>query len=73
MGNELLAKVKSLIARVRSAQIPIVYVQNNGGSGDPDAYDTPGWEFHLSIAPVEGGYNSSKADSRRLSRNEFAP
>jgi len=54
MGNELLAKVKNLIARARSAQIPIVYVQNNGGSGDPDAYDTPGWEFHPSIAPVEG-------------------
>jgi len=53
-GNELLAKVKSLIARARSAQIPIVYVQNNGGSGDPDEYDTPGWKFHPSIAPVEG-------------------
>ncbi len=52
-GNELLAKVKNLIARARSAQIPIVYVQNNGGSGDPDAYGTPGWEIHPSIAPVE--------------------
>jgi len=53
-GNELLTKVKSLIARARSAQIPIVYVQNNGGSGDPDAYGTPGWEIHPSITPVEG-------------------
>jgi nicotinamidase-related amidase len=53
-GNELLAKVKSLIARARSAQIPIFYVQNNGGSGDPDAYGTPGWEIHPSIALVEG-------------------
>ena len=41
-GDELLAKVKSLIVRARSAQMPIVYVQNNGGSGDPDAYGTPG-------------------------------
>jgi len=53
-GNELLAKVKSLIARARSAQIPIVYVQNNGSSGDPDAYGTPGWKIHPSITPVEG-------------------
>ena len=53
-GNELLAKVKSLIARARSAQIPIVHVQNNGESGDPDAYGTPGWEIHPSISPVEG-------------------
>ncbi|NIR86673.1 cysteine hydrolase [Candidatus Bathyarchaeota archaeon] len=53
-GDELLAKVKSLIAKARPAQIPIVYVQNNGGSGDPDAYGTPGWEIHPSIAPVKG-------------------
>jgi len=52
-GDELLEKVKNLIARARSVQIPIVYVQNNGGSGDPDAYDTPGWEIHPSIARVE--------------------
>lgn len=53
-GDELLAKVKSLIAKGRSAQMPIVYVQNNGGSGDPDEYGTPGWQIHPSIAPVEG-------------------
>jgi nicotinamidase-related amidase len=34
-GNELLTKVKRLITKGRSAQIPIIYVQNNGGSGDP--------------------------------------
>lgn len=53
-GNGLLRKVKSLIAKARSAQIPIVYVQNKGGSGDPDAYGTPGWEIHPSVAAVEG-------------------
>ena len=53
-GKELLAKVKSLIAKGRAAQIPIFYVQNNGGSGDPDEYSTLGWEIHHSITPVEG-------------------
>jgi len=53
-GNELLAKVKSLITKGRAAQIPIVYVQNNGGSGDPDEYGTPGWKIHDSITPDEG-------------------
>ena len=53
-GDELLAKVKGLIARARAAQIPIIYVQNNGSSGDPDEYGTPGWEIHPSIAAVEG-------------------
>jgi len=53
-GNELIAKVERLIARARSAKIPIFYVQNCGGDGDPDAYGTPGWEIYPSIAPLEG-------------------
>jgi len=53
-GNELLRKIKRLISKGRSAQIPIIYVQNNGGSGDPDKYGTSGWEIHPSIAPIEG-------------------
>ena len=53
-GNDLLAKVKSLIAKARSVQIPIIYVQNNGGSGDPDEYGTSGWEIHPTIQPSEG-------------------
>ncbi len=52
-GNELLTKVTRLITKGRSARIPIIYVQNNGGSGDPDEYGTSGWEIHPSIAPVE--------------------
>ncbi|NIO38559.1 isochorismatase family protein, partial [Candidatus Bathyarchaeota archaeon] len=51
---ELLAKVKSLIAKGRATQIPIFYVQNNGRNGDPDEYGTPGWKIHPSITPVEG-------------------
>ena len=53
-GDELLEKVKSLITKARSAQTPIIYIKNNGGSGDPDEYGTPGWEIHPSMAPVEG-------------------
>ena len=50
-GQKLLHRVRSLIAKARSARIPIVYVQNNGGEGDPDEYGTPGWEIHPSIKP----------------------
>jgi len=53
-GNELLLKLKNLIIKARSAQIPIVFVQNMGGKGDPDEYGTPGWEIHPSITPIEG-------------------
>jgi nicotinamidase-related amidase len=53
-GDRLIAKVESLIAKAHSAKTPVVYVQNNGGSGDPDEYGTRGWEIHPSIAPVKG-------------------
>jgi len=53
-GGQLLARVKSLIVKARSSQTQIVYIQNSGGSGDPDEYGTPGWEIHPSLTPVEG-------------------
>ncbi len=52
-GNELLAKVKNLIAKARSAQTPIIYIQNDGGEGDPDEYGTPGWEIYPALQPAE--------------------
>ena len=53
-GNELLTRVRSIINKARVAQISIIYVQNNGKSGDPDEYGTAGWEIHPSISPTKG-------------------
>jgi nicotinamidase-related amidase len=53
-GDRLLKKVKRLIAKARTTQTPIIYVQNNGGEGDPDERGTPGWEIHPSIEPEQG-------------------
>ena len=52
-GNDLLNRVKSLISKARIVDIPIVYVQHNGGSGDPDEYGTVGWKIHPSITPAK--------------------
>lgn len=52
-SERLLKTLGSLIARARSAHIPIVYVQNNGGSGDPDQPGTPGWQIHPALIPSE--------------------
>jgi nicotinamidase-related amidase len=49
----LLKALGTLIARARSARIPIVYVQNNGGPGDPDEPGTPGWHIHPALVPSE--------------------
>lgn len=53
-GDGLLKSIKRLIAKARSANTPIIYLQNNGGKGDPDEYGTPGWEIHPSIEPEPG-------------------
>ncbi|MFQ6065137.1 MAG: cysteine hydrolase family protein, partial [Candidatus Bathyarchaeia archaeon] len=53
-AKELLAKVKNLIIKARSAGVPVIYVQNKGSTGDPDEYCTVGWKIHPSITPAEG-------------------
>jgi nicotinamidase-related amidase len=53
-GNGLLDKIKKLIDRARAAGLTVVYVQNTGGSGDPDEYGSAGWEIHPSIQPSKG-------------------
>lgn len=53
-GTKLLSKTKKLIARARCSKALIIYVQNNGSDGDPDAHGSPGWEIHPSITPIEG-------------------
>jgi len=50
-GEGLISKIKSLLIKMRSVQIPVIYVQHNGGKGDPDEPGTEGWEIHPSIAP----------------------
>ena len=44
-GTELLAKVLNLVTKARTHQIPVIYVQNRGGAGDPDSSGTPGWQY----------------------------
>jgi len=53
-GSErVLSTLRALLARARKAGILIVYVQNNGGPGDPDQPETPGWQIHPDLTPCE--------------------
>ena len=54
MANDLLTKTKSLIQKARASHVPIIYVQNNGGKGDPDECGSSGWKIHPAIAPIKG-------------------
>lgn len=53
-GEELVSKIESMITKMRSTDNLIIYIQHNGGPGDPDEPGTDGWEIHPSIEPCEG-------------------
>jgi nicotinamidase-related amidase len=67
-GETILKTLGSLIARARSASVLVVYVQNNGGKGDPDQLGTSGWQIHPSLAPQAGDLvlQKSTADAFHL-------
>src|SRR5260370_18920878 len=51
-GAALLERLRTLLDRARTAQIPVVFVQNSGGPGDPDEPGTAGWALHPAL-PME--------------------
>jgi len=53
-GREILTTLADLIARARTQGIPVIYVRHNGGPGEPDEPQTPGWEIHPALAPNPG-------------------
>jgi nicotinamidase-related amidase len=53
-GNELLARVGSLLQKARHAQIPVIYVQHGSERhGHLLEIGTVGWHIHPAIAPHE--------------------
>jgi nicotinamidase-related amidase len=53
-SQKILTTLATILARARNAGILVVYVQNNGGAGDPDQPGTSGWHIHPDLAPREG-------------------
>jgi nicotinamidase-related amidase len=51
-GAALLERLCALTDRAHAARIPVVYVQNSGGTGDPDEPGTAGWALHPTL-PIE--------------------
>jgi nicotinamidase-related amidase len=50
-GEELLANLHMLIDSARVAEVPVVYIQHNGGPAHPLAIGTADWEIHPAIEP----------------------
>src|SRR5215210_1102199 len=53
-AEELLATISDLLAKARSAQVPVIYIQHNGGPDHPLEPGSEGWPIHPAIAPDEG-------------------
>ena len=53
-GAWLLATIGDLLAKARAAEVPVIYVQHNGGPGHPLEPGSEGWPIHPAIAPAAG-------------------
>ena len=53
-GAELLAKIGDLLAKARAADVPVIYIRHNGGSGHPLEPGSTGWPIHAAIGPADG-------------------
>ena len=53
-GEALLEKIDSLLSGARAAQIPVMYVQHNGGGGHPLQVGSVPCQIHPGIQPQEG-------------------
>ena len=53
-GKVLLRKARKLISKARNKKTHVIFIQNNGGKGDPDELNTKGWEIHPLVAPIDG-------------------
>jgi nicotinamidase-related amidase len=64
--EELLERVRALVAGARSAGAPVVFVRNCGGPEDPDVKGTPGWELHDALVPRAGELLVDKDEGNAL-------
>ncbi len=60
-ADRLIETIRALAEKARGSGIPVIYVRNNGGKGDPDEPGTPGWEIHPALAPHPGEFVIEKA------------
>ncbi len=52
--DRVLANIGSLLAKARAANVPLIYVQHDGGEGHPLEVNTAGWQIHHRVAPIDG-------------------
>jgi nicotinamidase-related amidase len=51
-GEAVVARIAELLTRARAVQVPIFFVQHDGGPGDEFDPDGAGFPFHPAVAPL---------------------
>lgn len=53
-GEGVVDRLADVLSRARRAQLPIFFVQHDGGADSPLAIDGPGFAFHDALTPLPG-------------------
>ncbi|MFX1391482.1 MAG: cysteine hydrolase family protein [Promethearchaeota archaeon] len=53
-ANQLIKRLQHLVKQARLKNVPVIWVRNNGGKGEPDEPRTHGWKIHPSLRPKKG-------------------
>jgi nicotinamidase-related amidase len=48
-GETLVKRVSNLVSKAHDADVPVIFVKNNGGPDEVDFPGTPGWEIHPNL------------------------
>jgi nicotinamidase-related amidase len=69
---QLLARLIQLRQAAARAGIPVVFIRNNGGDGEPDEPGVPGWAIHPELCPATGDAIIDKVESDAFSNPDLA-
>ena len=50
-GEEMLARISEVVQRARASDLPIVYIQHDGGRDHLLEKDSQGWQIHPAVRP----------------------
>jgi nicotinamidase-related amidase len=53
-GEAVVRRIADLLRRARSAEVPVLFVQHDGGPGDETDKNGPGFAFRAEVAPMPG-------------------
>ncbi len=51
-GDAVVTRISSLLDLARSADVPVIFIQHDGGEGHPLSSDRPGFAYHPRLMPL---------------------